>query len=121
MVPTQCRSRAGGPACAPSGPGRRGPLPLAPRPPAAEAFAVGAARGRRDGARWEARYEASTMFVKSSLEVPFGVGAVREELLGSLESWLESLTAEARTQREHLLAQVGLTVASSPHPLQLDV
>lgn len=61
------------------------------------------------------------MFVKSSLEVPFGVGAVREELLGSLESWLESLTAEARTQREHLLAQVGLTVASSPHPLQLDV
>ncbi|HYZ00082.1 MAG TPA: hypothetical protein VFA92_01180 [Candidatus Binatia bacterium] len=61
------------------------------------------------------------MFVKSSLEVPFGVGAVREELVGSLESWLESLMADARSEREHLLAQVGLTVASSPHPLQLDV
>lgn len=61
------------------------------------------------------------MFVKSSLEVPFDVGAVREELLGSLESWLESLMADAKSQREHLLAQVGLAVASSPEPLQLEV
>lgn len=61
------------------------------------------------------------MFVKSSLEVPFDVGAVREELLGSLESWLESLMADAKSQREHLLAQVGLTVASSAQPLQVEV
>jgi hypothetical protein len=61
------------------------------------------------------------VFVKSSLEVPFGVVAVREELLGSLDSWLQSLMTDARSQREHLLAQVGLTVASSPYELQLDI
>lgn len=61
------------------------------------------------------------MFVKSSLEVPFDVGIVREELLGSLESWLESLMVDAKSQREHLLAQVGLTVASSPDPMRLEI
>lgn len=61
------------------------------------------------------------MFVKSSLEVPFGVGAVREELVGSLEGWLGSLMVDAQSRREQLLAQVGLTVASSPEPLRLQV
>jgi hypothetical protein len=46
---------------------------------------------------------------------------VRDELLESLESWLASLTADARSQREHLLAEVGLTAASSPVALRVQV
>jgi hypothetical protein len=61
------------------------------------------------------------MFVKSSLEVPYGLSEIRDEVEGSLPSWLESLTAEARERREHLLAEVGLVVASSPRDLRVEV
>jgi hypothetical protein len=61
------------------------------------------------------------MFVKSSLDIPFGLSEVRGQVEGCLGSWWESLSAEARERREQLLAEVGLVVASSPRPLRVEV
>lgn len=46
------------------------------------------------------------MFVQSAIEVPFGVDAVRVEMLASVRSWLQPLLEEAVVEGRVLLADV---------------
>ena len=48
------------------------------------------------------------MLVKCSLEVPFGLPAVRLGLRGLLEPWWHPLLVDARARSQQLLGEVGL-------------
>lgn len=58
---------------------------------------------------------------RSSLAIPFGLPAVRTELLGSLESWFRPLLQEARAEARLLQAEVGLGLPTLPGGLGVEV
>jgi hypothetical protein len=61
------------------------------------------------------------MFVKTSLEIPFGFPAVRAELEASLQSWLEAVMLETQVQSHELQRDVGLGFASREGVPRLEI
>jgi hypothetical protein len=61
------------------------------------------------------------MFVKTSLEIPYGLPAVRAELLASVQSWLQPLLEETQARSHALQTEVGLAYVSRQGTLHVDV
>ena len=61
------------------------------------------------------------MFVKTSLELPYGLPAVRDELVASVQSWLQPLLEETQARSHALQEEVGLAFATRQGAVQVDI
>lgn len=61
------------------------------------------------------------MFVKTSLEIPYGLPAVGAELAASVDSWLEPLLVTTQARSATLQQEVGLGFVTRPGALRIDV